>query len=279
MNRQHVSSVAAAVVLAAASWAVNGQQGAPSAPTGARTIAEADCTPAKLGSTIPVSAIGLPVSAVTLDAPRWHAEANGLPAYCSVEGSMAPVDKSPTARPIRFGVALPAAWSGRGAQLGGGGMNGTIPRLTGGVGRIGAPLISQGFATYGSDSGHQAAFGPPPGAPRGAGREGGPGQAPAAGAAPPTGAPRAAMGPPPAMAPPDPAANDWALNDEAIANLGYMQMKKTHDAAMVHHGAGLWRAAALQLLHRRLAGRTRGADRRAAVPGGLRRHRRPTFPS
>lgn len=26
--------------------------------------------------------------------------------------------------------------------------------------------------------------------------------------------------------------NDWALNDEAIGNLGYMQMKKTHDAAM-----------------------------------------------
>ena len=31
-------------------------------------------------------------------------------------------------------------------------------------------------------------------------------------------------------APPD---SDWALNDEAIKNLGYMQMKKTHDAAMV----------------------------------------------
>src|SRR5438128_1880143 len=32
-----------------------------------------------------------------------------------------------------------------------------------------------------------------------------------------------------------PAANtspDWTLNDEAIRNLGYMQMKKTHDAAM-----------------------------------------------
>jgi tannase/feruloyl esterase len=28
-------------------------------------------------------------------------------------------------------------------------------------------------------------------------------------------------------------ATDWTLNDEAIRNLGYMQMKKTHDAAMV----------------------------------------------
>jgi len=28
-------------------------------------------------------------------------------------------------------------------------------------------------------------------------------------------------------------ANEWAINEEAILNLGYMQMKKTHDAAMV----------------------------------------------
>jgi feruloyl esterase len=35
--------------------------------------------------------------------------------------------------------------------------------------------------------------------------------------------------------PPPPAgsADDWALNDEAIKNLGYMQLKKTHDAAMI----------------------------------------------
>jgi feruloyl esterase len=30
-----------------------------------------------------------------------------------------------------------------------------------------------------------------------------------------------------------PSPNDWTLNEEAIANLGYAQMKKTHDAAMV----------------------------------------------
>ena len=28
-------------------------------------------------------------------------------------------------------------------------------------------------------------------------------------------------------------ASDWALSEEAIRNLGYMQMKKTHDAAML----------------------------------------------
>ena len=35
-------------------------------------------------------------------------------------------------------------------------------------------------------------------------------------------------------APPPPNGGDeWALNEEAIQNLGYMQLKKTHDAAMV----------------------------------------------
>ena len=101
-----------------------------------QSITEADCTAAKLGSGIPVSAIGLPVSGVTLAAPQWHGEAGG---YCSIEGSMAPVDQSKTARPIRCGVALPAVWTMRAAQLGGGGMNGVIPRLNATVSRGGAP--------------------------------------------------------------------------------------------------------------------------------------------
>ncbi len=153
-----------------------------------KLITETDCTAAKLGAAIPPSAIGLPVSAVTLNAPEWRAEASGNPAYCSIQGEMAPVDKSSNARPIRFAVALPASWSLRAAQLGGSGMNGSIPGLTGGLGRGGTSLLSRGFATYGSDSGHQSGRG---------------------------------------------ASNDWTTNDEAIANLGYMQLKKTHDAAMV----------------------------------------------
>jgi len=169
-----------------------------------RTISPADCTAARLGTSIPISAIGEPVSAVTLEAPRWVEAARGLPAYCTVNGSMAPVDRAPTAKPINFQVAFPSTWSGRAAQLGGGGMNGSIPGLTGNP-------FGQGFVTYGSDSGHQA------GGPGGGGGRGGFGggrgaQAGAANAANP---------------------DDWALNDEAIRNLGYMQLKKTHDAALV----------------------------------------------
>jgi hypothetical protein len=190
---------------------------APASPPTAKTIAEADCTVARLGSEIPVDAIGEPVSGVTLNAPQWHSETANSPAYCGIEGSMAPVDKSSTARPIRFGVALPASWSRRGAQLGGGGMNGVIPMLTGGIGRGRPSLLAQGFATYGSDSGHQmGGFGM-------RGRGMGPG--------PQGAAPRAGM--PAGFGALNPAADQWALNDEAVANLGYMQLKKTHDAAMV----------------------------------------------
>jgi len=188
---------ALALVAWASQSATTGQQ-APPAPVAAplsqalrslgadKTIAEADCTATRVGDSIPVAAIGEPVSKVTLSAPRWVAAAASVPAYCAVDGSMAPMDTSPTARPINFRVALPAVWSHRAAQQGGGGMNGTIPNMTSAEFAIGGQSpLQRGFARYGSDSGHQ-------------------------------------MG-----------ATDWALNDEAIRNLGYMQMKKTHDAAMV----------------------------------------------
>jgi feruloyl esterase len=179
---------------------------AQSAHLAARTtISAADCTADRLGSSVATSSIGEPVRSVTLSAPSWVESANGVAAHCRVNGSVAPVDTAATARPINFSVVLPATWSRRAAQLGGGGMNGFVPNLTGGgPGASGPSLLDRGFATYGSDSGHQAAF---PG-PRGGGARG--------------------DGPAGVNL-----SDDWALNDEAIRNLGYMQMKKTHDAAMV----------------------------------------------
>jgi len=173
------------------------------APTG-KGLTAAECTAERLGATVASSAIGEPVRNVTLSAPSWVEPANGIAAHCRVNGSIAPVDTHASARPINFSVVLPATWSGRAAQLGGGGMNGFVPNLTGGgPGASGPSLLDRGFVTYGSDSGHQAAFGGPRSGPRGG-------------------------GPPGANL-----SDDWALNDEAIRNLGYMQMKKTHDAAMV----------------------------------------------
>jgi hypothetical protein len=173
-----------------------------SSPSGNKVLTAEDCTKEKLGTTIPISSIGEPVSKVTLDAPVWTGGANV--AYCTVKGAMAPVD--PNAKPINFQVVLPASWSRRSAQMGGGGMNGSIPNLLGGADMGPGPsLVQLGFATYGSDSGHQMSFG----FGFGRGMFGGRG-----------GSTSANTG------------DDWALNDEAMKNLGYMQLKKTHDAAM-----------------------------------------------
>ena len=148
----------------------------------------------KAGTSIPVSAIGEPVGSVKLYVPRWVEATDATPAYAIVEGSIFPVD--PNGWPINFRVLLPASWSQRAMQAGGGGMNGSITVREGKN-----PMINKGFVMYGSDSGHQGGMG-------------GGGTVLASG---------------PAGAKPD----DWALNEEAIRNLGYMQMKKTHDAAMV----------------------------------------------
>jgi Tannase and feruloyl esterase len=69
--------------------------------------------------------------------------------------------------------------------------------MNGAIPMLAGPPLAQGYVTYGSDSGHQAIFG----------------RGPARGDAA--------------------ASDDWALNEEAIRNLGYMQLRKTHDAAMV----------------------------------------------
>jgi feruloyl esterase len=145
---------------------------------GTLSLTEAACSSAALAATIRPDAIGEPVGSVELDSLSWVAASGNSPAHCLVNGRIEPVDQSATARPIRFAVALPAEWNRRSIQRGGGGMNGSVPGLGGGD-------LANGFATYGSDSGHSNGD------------------------------------------------DEWTLNDEAIRNLGYMQMKKTHDVAMV----------------------------------------------
>ncbi len=159
------------------------------------TISKADL--AKAGEFILASTIGEPVGSVKLYEPRWIEATDATPAYGVVEGSIFPVD--PNGWPINFRVLLPASWSQRAMQAGGGGINGIITVREGRN-----PMVDRGFALYGSDSGHQA---------------GG------------MGFPGAAQNKP--LATGSTSGDEWALNDEAIRNLGYMQMKKTHDAAMV----------------------------------------------
>src|SRR5262245_263955 len=75
--------------------------------------------------------------------------------YCKVLGAIAPID--PNAPPVNFEVNLPADWNGKAVQYGGGGSNGVL--ITGLAplrdARRDTPLpVARGFATWGTDSGH-----------------------------------------------------------------------------------------------------------------------------
>ena len=173
MRRAGALLVACACVAVFGIPALHGvAQSAPPSGGDNRLATEASCTAPSLVATIAPREIGEPVRSVTLQA-AWDAATDTVPAHCRVDGVFAPVDTAPTARPINFRVVLPASWNRRAAQLGGGGINGIIPNLTGGeFGAAGPSLLQRGFATYGSDSGHQMpAFGlrrggPPPAAAR-----------------------------------------------------------------------------------------------------------------
>lgn len=157
------------------------------------------------GQAIPAAAIGLPTRGARLVSARAVAASearahpsNGtwlhaLPAYCEVLGEIDPVD--PKAPVIRFQVNVPTAWNGRAMQIGGGGLNGSIPANLAVVAASGSPLsaamppdtpypLSQGYAMFGGDSGHQGDAG------------------------------------------------TWALNDEAWLNFAHAGLKKTRDAAV-----------------------------------------------
>jgi hypothetical protein len=163
------------------------------------------------GMQIASTEIGLPTTgalveaASSVPAAEQRVEDNQVilatPEYCKVTGHISPVD--PAAPPINFQVNLPGNWNHKAAQMGGSGLNGSIPISLTSAMRWGpesippdAPYaLSRGFAVYGSDSGHQAGSGPARGV---------------------------------ATGPPEP---DWTLNPEALTNFAYAQMKKTHDVA------------------------------------------------
>jgi feruloyl esterase len=113
------------------------------------------------GLAVPASSIGLPTSGATVTAAKTIAAsgtgAAQLPEYCAVTGQIAPVDQ--TAPDIRFEVALPAQWNRKVVMLGGGGFDGSIPDVTGNVPNGPTDKLTplgRGYATFASDSGHQA---------------------------------------------------------------------------------------------------------------------------
>ena len=83
--------------------------------TGAKKLAEADCTVESLGASIPKEAIGEPVAAVTLSAPVWKPAGTPLPAHCSIDGSVAPM--KPADKRNRFSSEYYYRRSGASAPL------------------------------------------------------------------------------------------------------------------------------------------------------------------
>ena len=105
------------------------------------------------GAAIPASAIGLPTTGASVTSATDATTANG--AFCRVLGAIHPVDTR--APDILFQLNLPANWNGKALQMGGGGYNGRL--VTGEDGRFPDPKkplpLGQGYATFGSDSGHE----------------------------------------------------------------------------------------------------------------------------
>src|ERR1700681_2414163 len=107
------------------------------------------------------SEIGLPSGGATITSaqmatvPADPLNPGATRDYCKVLGEVAPID--PNAPPVNFEVNLPADWNGKAVQYGGGGSNGVL--ITGlellRDARRDTPLpVARGFATWGTDSGH-----------------------------------------------------------------------------------------------------------------------------
>jgi feruloyl esterase len=120
--------------------------------------ADAAACAALAGRAISAAEIGLPTGGARIATATFVAATAALPEHCAVLGAIAPVD--PSAPAINVQVNLPSAWNGKAVQYGGAGFNG-VP-VTGLVALRDAPPdvplpLAQGYATFGTDSGHQVA--------------------------------------------------------------------------------------------------------------------------
>jgi hypothetical protein len=151
--------IGAALLLAVA---LAGCGGSDSGGSAATPPAATPLTCAQMaGTVIPAGSIGLPTAGAVVTAASGVAAsgagAAAIPDYCLVTGKISPVDT--TAPNILFKVALPTAWNSKVVMFGGGGFNGTIPNVAGNVpnGPTDQPTpLGRGYATFASDSGHQA---------------------------------------------------------------------------------------------------------------------------
>ena len=113
------------------------------------------------GFSISPQGIGLPTTGAVVTSaavvPAAGAGAAAVAEYCKVLGDINPVDAA--APKIKFQVNLPVNWNGKALMFGGGGYNGVLATGLANVpaGPLDKPApLARGYATFGSDSGHQA---------------------------------------------------------------------------------------------------------------------------
>jgi feruloyl esterase len=123
------------------------------------TVAAISCAELA-GKTVPASQIGLPTGGATVTAAtavKSSDSGNTNGDYCKVTGTIAPdATVAATGTPvINFQLNLPETWNGKSVHMGGGGYNGTVVTGTTAVSFApGSVPLAQGYATFGSDSGH-----------------------------------------------------------------------------------------------------------------------------
>lgn len=120
--------------------------------THAKNLSETDCLAMKQMH-IGASQIGLPTNGAVIVAAAMAGQASER--HCQLEGAVKPVD--PAAPDINFQINLPLVWNGKALQLGGSGFNGAVRKTdTARFSPVAVPsVLKQGYATFGSDSGHQ----------------------------------------------------------------------------------------------------------------------------
>lgn len=168
---------------------------ADTSPGHATVTDDATSCAALAGTAIPEERMTLPTSGGRVTATQLMTDTSGVTplTYCQVDAAISPVD--PGAPDIRLRVALPTAWNGKAFMFGGGGYDGTIPNVAGNVpfGPSDQPTpLRRGYATFASDSGHQAD---------------------------PTFVPTTSLD------------GSFGVNDEAVRNFAGDALKKTYDAA------------------------------------------------
>ncbi len=104
---------------------------------------------------VPAGAFALPIGSAIVTEALLIAPDSTTPEYCRVRATIAAAQASDPS--ILYQVNLPSRWNFKTVLYGGGGLNGVLVEATGAFkGGDGlTPPLARGYATYGSDSGHQ----------------------------------------------------------------------------------------------------------------------------